>query len=135
MSTRPRRTTAAGGRPVLRVIAGAGRGRSGLLPLAALVIVAVFAVVALQAHLAQVGFRTARLERQVAQAEDRYALLRGEVAQLSSPDRVASAATELGMVAPPDPVFLQSPRSLPESDATEGEDTDFASKRLVRGGP
>jgi len=112
MSTRPRRRADA--RPPLRVVAGRDRRRLAFVPLAVVVVLAVFAVAGLQAYLGQEGFRADRLERRLAEAEEHQDLLRARLAELSSPARIESAAAALGMVPAPQPVFLPAPDGMPE---------------------
>jgi cell division protein FtsL len=115
--------------PRLRVIAEPRRRFSAaLIPAALVLILAVFAVAALEAGLAQEGFRAAKLEREVRQAEERHAILRAELASLSSPSRLVEVARRLGMGPAPDPVFVQAPGAdrRPAGD----ERAEYASKRL-----
>lgn len=135
MALRPGRVPA-GRRPQLRLVRGEGEAvperpvRAVLVPLAAVLVLAVFAVAALQAYVGQEGLRLAQLEREVQQAEERYALLRARVSELSSPERLEQRADELGLV-PADPVFLPAPEGLEGSPPSEG----YASKRLLTGVP
>ncbi len=46
------------------------------------------------------GFELAELQEQIAEEEARHFELRVEVAELMNPDRIATAATKLGMVYP-----------------------------------
>jgi hypothetical protein len=131
MSTRPRRAERAAPRPSLRVVGGGAAPRRVLFPLAAAILVGVFAVAALQAYLGQEGFRAARIERQLEEAEERYALLRAQVAELSSPSVLEGRAAEAGMVPAPAPVYLPAQGSMPEISG-EGP-ADYASKRFVSG--
>lgn len=126
-------------RPHLRVVRGGAETspprslRSILVPVAAVLVLAVFAVAALQAYVGQEGLRLARLEREVQQAEERYALLRARVSEVSSPDRVEQQAAELGLV-PADPVFVPAPEGVDEPGSDDGAD-GYASKRLLTGVP
>lgn len=128
-----------GHRPHLRVVRDGEEPssprslRSVLVPVSVVLILAIFAVAALQAYVGQEGLRLARLERQVQQAEERYALLRAQLAESSSPDRIERRAAELGLV-PADPVFLPAPRGVGEAGSADGSD-GYASKHLLTGVP
>jgi cell division protein FtsL len=91
-----------------------------------LVVLAVFGVAALQAWVGQDGLRAASLERQVQHEQERLTLLRAQVAQLSSPQRLREEADKLGLVAPSDPLFLKAPMK----PAEEGTSPD-ATKKLA----
>lgn len=104
-----------------------------LVPVAAVLVLAIFAVAALQAYVGQEGLRLARLEREVQQAEERYALLRARLSEVSSPDQVEGRAVELGLV-PAEPVFVPAPDGIEEPRSAEGAD-GYASKRLLTGLP
>lgn len=118
-------------RSVLRVVEGGRRpSRRQLLPVAVVLVLGVFAVTALQAYLAQEGFRAARLEKQVRKAQEDYVLLRRQVAQLSSPGRLAESAAKLGMTDPADPVFLQAPSAGTGPDDS-GTRPAYADKPLL----
>lgn len=100
--------------------------RAVLVPVAAVLVLAIFAVAALQAYVGQEGFHLSRLEGQVEQQEERYALLRARVAELSSPERIRERSSELGLE-PADPVFLPAPEGVGEDPDTGG----YAAKRLL----
>jgi cell division protein FtsL len=72
-----------------------------------LVVLAVFGVAALQAWVGQDGLRAAELEGQVQHEYERLTLLRAQVAQLSSPQRLREEAAKLGLVPAPDPAHLR----------------------------
>ena len=127
MATSPRRIAAARGRPHLRVIRGSARKRV-TMPLAIVLVLAVFAVAGLQAYLGQEGFRMSNLEMELKQAEERYVLLRAEIAELSSPSSLERAASEIGMTTDPDPVFLPEPQGLPQPEAHAAP---YGEKRLL----
>jgi hypothetical protein len=101
-----------------------------LIPAAVVLVVAIFAVAGLQAYLAQEGFRAARLERELRTQEERFALLRAEVAQLSSPGRLERAARERGLTEPANPVFLKAAVDVPEQDLEQAP-TPYTAKRLL----
>ena len=126
MATQPLR--AARPRPSLRVITGR-RERRALLPAAVVLVLAVFGVAALQAYVGQEGLRMARLERQVEQAKERNALLRRKAAERSSPERVAEAAAEAGLVPATNPTFLPVSGAPVTRDADPGRALD--TKRLL----
>lgn len=90
----------------------AGRGaRPAFFVLSAVVVTAlVAAAVSLSAMLVQASFRVEALQAQVAELGDRGERLVTEVAELSSPWRVAGWAAGTGMVTPDDVVPLTLPR-------------------------
>jgi cell division protein FtsL len=65
-----------------------------------------FGVVVSQAVLVQGQQRLDELDAQIAEETDRYQALRLELAELESPARIIDAATALGMVPPPEVVYL-----------------------------
>lgn len=134
MSTRPRRAVRPLERPHLRVVRGRGARRSPLVPAAVILVLAVFAVAALQAFVAQEGLRVNELERSVRKAEERHALLRAEIAELSSPERIERAAADLGLDRASDPVFLRAPAPMPDRSRDVVGDPSNA-KRLLAGRP
>ncbi|MGH2760512.1 MAG: hypothetical protein ACRDKJ_13265 [Actinomycetota bacterium] len=94
----------------LRVVEGgkkAARRRPSPLPIVILVVLAVFGVAALQAWVGQDGLRAAELEQDVQREYERLTLLRAQVAQLSSPQRLREEAAKLGLVPATDPVYLR----------------------------
>lgn len=99
-------------RPPLRLVpppAPSRRRRVGLLGTLAVValLVGVFALVAMHALVVQAQFELDRVEERVAEAEGRLHSLRLEVARLESPESIADAAAEIGMVHPADRVWLE----------------------------
>lgn len=111
MATRARaREAPRAARPGLRVIRGQGDARGSLVPLVLIIVLTLFAVAALQAYLGEQGFRIGRLERASKAADERHQLLRSEVAELSSPERLDAASEHLGLEPAERPIFLQAPR-------------------------
>ncbi|SRR5690606_14167126 len=99
-------------RPPLRLVPPpqpARRRRVGLLGTLAVtaVLVGVFALVAMHALVVQAQFELDRLDEQVADTEGQLNSLRLEVARLESPQSIADAAAEIGMVHPTDRVWLE----------------------------
>jgi cell division protein FtsL len=90
--------------------------------LGALVVVALFAAVAFHVQLAQGQLELDRLERQTAEARERYQQLRLEYAQQSSPAAIVARANAQGMVPAADvPTYLvvpDAPTSTPAPDQT-----------------
>lgn len=84
--------------------------RAALVPAAAVLLLAVFAVAAVEAYVSQEGFRAARLERTLHAAEQDQELLRARVAELTSSARVREAAEKLGMHPAPDPITIRVQR-------------------------
>ena len=94
----------------LRVVEGgkqATRRRASPVPIVVLIVLAVFGVAALQAWVGQEGLRAAELERDVTREYERLTLLRAQVAQLSSPQRLREEAAKLGLAPPADAVHLR----------------------------
>jgi cell division protein FtsL len=73
---------------------------------ACIAFVIAFAVVACQVLLVQGQQRLDAVNQEIAQQTDRYGELRLEVAELESPERIVAAATQLGMVPPPEVTYL-----------------------------
>lgn len=65
-----------------------------------------FAVVALQVVLVQGQQRLDQVNADIAGQTDAYNQLRLDVAELEAPSRIVAAATELGLVPPPEVVYL-----------------------------
>jgi cell division protein FtsL len=128
--TNPRRQDR---RPPLRVVRPDRFGlrlspRLGVV-LTVVAFVALFAVAVSHALLIEGQAEVDQLDRDVAAAQARYEELRLEVAELKSPARIRSEATEeLGMVPAPEVVWL-TPSDVPpsgESEETESPDTSAA---------
>ena len=99
--------------PHLRLVRRQRRERARLVGSAALgVIFAVlFVLAASQAVLVQGQLELDRLDRELAAREEARERLAVEVATLESPARLEAVARQLGMVDPPDVVFLDVPAS------------------------
>jgi len=97
-------------RPQLRVVGPRSRRQLRTGPTFALgaviAFVIAFAVVACQVLLVQGQQRLDDVNAGIAEQTDRYQQLRLEVAELESPGRIVDAATDLGMVPPPEVVYL-----------------------------
>lgn len=119
-------------RAPLRVVRGAAARRSSVR-LVLLMVVTVFAVVALQAFVGQEGMRIAELEREVRRAEERMTLLRARQAQLTEPARLADEAARIGLVTDPDPTFLRASAPDPSPDARR--EAQASRKLLLPGRP
>lgn len=98
----------------LRVVQGERKGnrrskskKRSPLPLVVLVIITVFGVAAIQAWVSQDGLSAARLEREVQQEQERQTLLRAQVAQLGSPQRLRAEANKIGLVPASDTQYLR----------------------------
>jgi cell division protein FtsL len=106
---RPRRDE----RPPLRLVPPPSparrRRRVGLVGTAVLmvVLVGIFALAAVHTMVVQAQFELDRIDQQVAERRGELDALRLEVARLESPQNIAEVAAELGMVAPPDRVWLE----------------------------
>lgn len=95
-------------RPVLRVVAPtAGRPGMAFVIVSALVVGAiVLGLVVLNVLVAQKSFRVATVEKAVQTEQTRSQQLRYAVATAGSPDAVAEAARQLGLVPPDRQEFL-----------------------------
>ncbi len=99
-------------RPNLRVVRGEGRRRPSAVPVVIVAIIAVFGVTGIRAAIGADGLKAASLERQYSKVQEQHTLLRAQVAQLSSPGRIADEAKRLGMVRPNDPIYLRLPTDV-----------------------
>lgn len=117
-------------RPALKVVPRRVRRRRAGLVIGVgvtFVFVLMLGLVAFQAKLAQGQMRLDRTERQLREAETRYAQLRLEVAQLEAPTRVIEEARRLGLVrpAPEDVTYLvASADALGQVAAAGGAEPD-----------
>ena len=133
-STQPRRAPDRTTRPQLRVVppgtlTAAGRRRRTrrfAIVMSAIVVAAVFGVVAAHVVLTQRQFRLEKLEQQATTAQAQYERLRLEVAQLESPARVVAAAQQLGMVPPATITYLASSRPQSAPPKQTNDDTTWA---------
>ncbi len=87
-----------------------------------LAVITVFGVTGMHASMGQDGLRAAILEKQVQKETERLSLLRAQVAQLSTPKRIAEEAASLGLVADPDPSFLRGSSTSQGQAAGRPED-------------
>jgi cell division protein FtsL len=89
-----------------------------------LAFVIAFAVVACQVLLVQGQQRLDAVDDRIAEESERYDELRLQVAELESPERIVAAATELGMVPPPEVTYLtpSGAVTLPAGAAAPGID-------------
>jgi cell division protein FtsL len=105
----------AASRARLRVVDEAGRRRRRRLKVAAWLVVAMgvvlmFGAAVFHVQLVQSQFRLEELDQQVAVEQQRYELLRLQVAELSSPGAIVQAAKDqLGMVEPQQTTYLVAP--------------------------
>ena len=107
--------------------------RAGVV-LTVLAFVALFAVAVCHALLIEGQAAVDELDRDVAAEQARYEELRLEVAELKSPQRIRTAATEdLGMVSPGEVVFLTPEEPAPGGDvAAEPDDSPDTSAARVK---
>jgi cell division protein FtsL len=105
-------------RPPLRLVEPPARHRVrvGLVGTVMLVVVliGVFALAAVHTLVVQAQFELDQVEQQVAERRGDLDALRLEVATLESPSAIAEAAATIGLVNPPDRVYLE-----PTSMATD----------------
>jgi hypothetical protein len=97
-------------RPELRVVRGGARRRLSPVPIVAIAIAAVFGVTGIRAAQGQDGLKAAKIEKAYSQEQENHTLLSAQVAELSSPGRIADEATKLGLVPAANPVFLKLPQ-------------------------
>lgn len=99
-------------RPPLRLVEPdaprIARPRLGLVGTVLLgaVFAALFALAAMHTLVVQAQFRLDRLEQQVAERVERVEALRVDVARAESPEAIVAAAEALGMVRPPERIYL-----------------------------
>lgn len=101
MTSRPALRTAT--RPGLRVVAGKGTPKVRIVPWIIFTLVAViafFGLIASRTSLDQTAFELETLQNDISTEQARFDELRLEVARLSSPQRVAPLAEDMGMVLP-----------------------------------
>lgn len=113
-------------RPDLRVVTPARRRHTAAYSIALVVLCAatIFGTVSVNALAAGDAVTARELEREVAEAERRYAQLVAEVAGLEEPARIEQVARdEIGMVPAAGVRFIHLDRALPEDRAvsTSGE--------------
>jgi cell division protein FtsL len=100
-------------RPPLRLVPppepARRRRRVGLVGTLALAValVGIFALAAVHTLVVQAQFELDRIDQQVVERRGELDALRLEVARLESPQSIADAAADLGMVTPPDRVWLE----------------------------
>jgi cell division protein FtsL len=90
------------------------------------------AIVSLQAIVSQTSFHMQALEQQTQQLEQRYGQLKLTVAQLSSPERVAAAASRMGLRLPTDVHTITIPGLGAAAGSRHGRGaTSFALKSIL----
>jgi len=109
MASRP--APRARSRPDLKVVPGGAKRRVSLVPFIAILIATVFGVTGIRAAQGQDGLKAARLEQLYSQEQETHVLLSAQVAELSSPGRIADEAGKLGLVPASNPVFLRLPET------------------------
>lgn len=124
------------GRPVLKAVSPSARAQrtpkassrskhaSSLLILIGLGLTSavVFGLVLVNIALAQSSFKLGDVQTQIAEQRFRQRQLRFEVAKSESPDRIAQAGAQLGLIAPETQEFLQGPSVL----ASNVEPADYS---------
>jgi cell division protein FtsL len=111
----PRRAASVVAPAAVETHAPMGSGRRSLalaLGTAVVIVAAVFGIVALTAMAANAAVDARNLEKQVGQAERRYAELVAEVAAKEDPGRIRELALELGLVPSPAARHLLLSRGL-----------------------
>lgn len=109
---RPRRPATAPRRQISAARRQIRRSRRVPFVLFSLLLVAatVVGLISAQALVAQESFRLAHLSAEADRLEASYGRLRFEVAELSSPDRIAAAAQKAGLVLPEEVEILRLPK-------------------------
>jgi cell division protein FtsL len=100
----------------------------------ALVAPLVLGVVTLQTVVSQNAFRMRELSRQAVALQQDYKELRLEVAELSSPRRIAREAKRLGLLLP-EQVHTLSVEGNPGDGAADPQEPSFALESVVGGRP
>jgi cell division protein FtsL len=93
------------------VVRGGNRRRVSVVPIIAIAIATVFGVTAIRAAQGQDGLKAAAIEQQYTNEQETHTLLSAQVAELSSPGRIADEADKLGLVPAANPVYLQLPET------------------------
>lgn len=130
----PRTAESGDERPSLRVVEKARRERRRHIGTVACAVlfVALFAVAGSQAYLVQQQRHIDRTNIKISRAEDDAELLRIELAQLQSPQRITQdAAAKLGMIPAPTPVYLE-PRVTDDQHAPEEPPAPTPPKAIVK---
>lgn len=83
------------------------------VPIIAIAIATVFGVTGIRAAQGQDGLKAASLETQYQREQENHTLLSAQVAELSSPGRIADEADKLGLVPAANPVFLRVSQPVP----------------------
>jgi cell division protein FtsL len=94
----------------------------------------VVGLVSAQALVAQGSFRVTDLTAEAERLEVDYGRLRLEVAQLSSPDRIVTAARRAGLVLPEEVEILRLPTSEVRRDPRPSSGAVLALKGVLGGG-
>ena len=81
------------------------------VPIIAIAIATVFGVTGIRAAQGQDGLKSAAIEQQYQREQENHTLLSAQVAELSSPGRIADEAGKLGLVPAVNPAFLHLPQS------------------------
>lgn len=123
--------------PALRVVQGRSRWPAVILgSLLFLLMAAGLGAAVFHTQLAERQLRIDQLERQVAAERDRFDQLRNTRASLRSPQRIAEAATDLGMVGGDNNRFIRiDPQALAVQIAAAGVTDDDVSRVIVELGP
>ena len=130
----PRPAESGDERPSLRVVEKARRERRRHIGTVACVVLfaALFAVAGSQAYLVQQQRHIDRTNIKISRAEDDAELLRIELAQLQSPQRITQdASAKLGMIPAPTPVYLE-PRASDDQHAAEEPPAPTPPKATVK---
>lgn len=106
-ATTARRSARAAAAPRLTLVTPPPRSRRYIVAMVALITMAVFGSVSLNAMAAEQSFAAKELDAEVRELKLRTDELTVEIARLESPDRIrAVAAKHLGMVSPTQPGYL-----------------------------
>ncbi|MPY96250.1 MAG: hypothetical protein GEV08_25260 [Acidimicrobiia bacterium] len=136
-SAAPAPSRAPAAEPHLRLVRRQRRARTRLVGSAALGVIfaLLFVLAALQAVLVQGQLELDRLDRDMQAREVTRDKLALEVATLESPSRIETTARQLGMVDPPDVVFLEAPSSPALTSTAAAPGADLAAPATPGPGP
>jgi cell division protein FtsL len=132
---RARTAAGAGAAPRLQLVPRRRRAARAAAVLLTLVAALMLAAVMLHTHLTERQIEIDRLDDAVAEARDRYDVLRRQRAELRSPTRLAGEAAALGMRPAPNNTFLSiDPNTLAIAIAAAGA-VDDARRMVERADP
>ena len=114
---------------------GQGTSLAFLIAVAVTIGALVFGLVLLNVYLAQSSFKLADLEQRVAKQEELYRMKRLQVATAESPDKIASAAASIGLVAPEQQEYIVGREQVKVAQAPPPSSQDQGIKAVLGARP